>query len=290
MMKGTRKTSIHAEEKKKKRKRGKIADDGEALGMKIEEDSSMLVERKKKKSSSLKRKNKVKNLVDKQRPNVQVDLKEHRDGVGDNSSEAQWTEDFKEPEEIDAGLTTQARSKSKKTKKKRKKEAHSVKEVLNSRENGGVTEQDEIYTISSGDEDCSKGMKKWIMEYHQSRPGLQALQDQIDDFITAHEEKLEEERKEREARAAEGGWTVVVHHKGRKKTTDSESGIVVSSVAQAAAEQKAAKKKHKEVALNFYRFQKKEAQRNEIMMLQSKFEEDKKRLQQLRASRKFRPY
>lgn len=287
MMKGTSKTSTHSEEKKKKRKRGKIADNGEAIRMKIEEDSSLLVE-KKKKSSNLKRKKKDKNLLEKQRPNVQVVSKEQNGGVGENSSEAQLIEDFKEHGEIDIEVTNQS-FKSKKTKKKRKKEAHFVKEVLTSPANGG-TDQDETYTISSGDEDCSKGMKKWIMEYHQSRPGLKALEDQIDDFITAHEEKLEEERKEREARAAEGGWTVVVHHKGRKKTTDSESGIVVGSVAQAAVEQKAARKKNKEVSLNFYRFQKKEAQRNEIMMLQSKFEEDKKRMQQLRAARKFRPH
>ena len=71
----------------------------------------------------------------------------------------------------------------------------------------------------------------------------------------------------REALAAEGGWTVVVHHKGRKKTTDSESGIVVGSVAQAAVEQKAAKKKNKEVGLNFYRFQKKESQRNGMIKI-----------------------
>nr|KYP38933.1 Ribosomal RNA-processing protein 7 isogeny A [Cajanus cajan] len=133
-------------------------------------------------------------------------------------------------------------------------------------------------------------MKKWITEYHQSRPGLEVLQHQIDDFITAHEAKLEEERKEKEALAAEGGWTVVVHHKGRKKTTDSESGVAVGSVAQAAVENKMTKKKHKEVGLDFYRFQKREAQRNELMTLQSKFEEDKKRLQQMRAARKFRPY
>ncbi|KAM1411229.1 hypothetical protein EV1_023602 [Malus domestica] len=100
-----------------------------------------------------------------------------------------------------------------------------------------------------------------------------------------------QEKKEKEARAADGGWTVVVHHKGRKKTTDSESGITVGSVAQAALEDKVAKKKRtKVVGLDFYRFQRKEAQRNEIMMLQSKFEQDKKRIQQLRAARKFRPY
>jgi ribosomal RNA-processing protein 7 len=71
-----------------------------------------------------------------------------------------------------------------------------------------------------------------------------------------------QERKAKEALAAEGGWTVVVQKKGRKKTTDSESGIAVGSVAQAAAENKLAKKKPKEVGLDFYRFQKREAQRN----------------------------
>jgi len=71
-----------------------------------------------------------------------------------------------------------------------------------------------------------------------------------------------QERKAKEALAAEGGWTVVQHHKGRKKTTDAESGIAVGSVAQAAAENKLAKKKHTGVGQDFYRFQKREAQRN----------------------------
>lgn len=73
---------------------------------------------------------------------------------------------------------------------------------------------------------------------------------------------LQQEREEREAKAAEGGWTVVVHHKGRKKTTDSESGITVGSVSQAAMEDKMAKKKSKEVGLDFYRFQRREAHRS----------------------------
>ncbi|KAK1272420.1 hypothetical protein QJS04_geneDACA016444 [Acorus gramineus] len=151
-------------------------------------------------------------------------------------------------------------------------------------------EEEEVDEIPMVDEDCSGGMKKWLVEYHRSRPGLAILQERIDDFTTAHEAQLEQERKEREERAAEGGWTVVTHHKGRKKTTDAESGITVGSVAQAVVADKLANKKSKEVSLDFYRFQKREAQRNEIMMLQSKFEQDRKRIQQLRAARKFRPY
>ncbi|KAG8072235.1 hypothetical protein GUJ93_ZPchr0006g40818 [Zizania palustris] len=147
-----------------------------------------------------------------------------------------------------------------------------------------------VEEIQSVDDDCSRGMKKWILEYKQKRPGLKVLQQRIDEFITTHEEQQEQERKEREARSAEDGWTVVVHHKGRKKTTDTETGTAVGSVSLAAMQEKMANKKPKEVDMNFYRFQKREAHISELAMLQSKFEQDKKRIQQLRAQRKFKPY
>ncbi|KAK9114584.1 hypothetical protein Syun_021381 [Stephania yunnanensis] len=145
-----------------------------------------------------------------------------------------------------------------------------------------------VYDMTSEDEDCSKGMKKWIVEYHQSRPGVKVVLDSIDEFVTAHEAQLEEDSEK--IRNADDGWVVVEHQKGRKKTTDSKSGITVGSVAQAALLELANKKKHKDVELGFYRNQRKDAQRNEIMMLQNKFELDKKRIQQLRAARKFKPY
>lgn len=76
-----------------------------------------------------------------------------------------------------------------------------------------------------------------------------------------------QERKEKEALAAEDGWTVVVHHKGRKKTTDSETGIAVGSVSQAAVMDNMDKKKNKDVGLDFYRFQKREAKRNGMLIV-----------------------
>lgn len=33
---------------------------------------------------------------------------------------------------------------------------------------------------------------EWVTEYHQSRPGLKVSQQRIDEFITAHEGKLEQ--------------------------------------------------------------------------------------------------
>ncbi|QCE12938.1 ribosomal RNA-processing protein 7 [Vigna unguiculata] len=285
------KRDLHRGEKKKKRNREQNTEvEMHATVEGLEADNEIHVSDAKKEKASInkKRKNKDKSLLRKRKPKgEEVDLEEKSDGVVDNChSSAEGIQDFGGHRDLDIGAVV-------KPGYNNQKEVERKKEVQNSQEKGkGYNNQKEVevYTISSGDDDCSKGMKKWIVEYHQSRPGLEVLQHQIDDFIIAHEEKLEEERKEKEALAAEGGWTVVVHHKGRKKTTDSETGIAVGSVAQAAVENKMAKKKRNEVGLDFYRFQKREAQRNEIMTLQSKFEEDKKRLQQMRAARKFRPY
>ncbi|XP_061363464.1 uncharacterized protein LOC133307060 [Gastrolobium bilobum] len=287
------KGDIHSGEKKEKRNMVKNGDVEAHVTMNIEVDHGVHVRKAEKEKHSInrKRKNKDRNLVGRQRPkSEELDLEEQSVGnCHSKAEEIKLIKDSGEHRDSDIGASLKP-CRSKKAKKKRRKEGNFVKEVHNSPEKGEERHLDEIYIISSGDDDCSKGMKKWIMEYHQNRPGLEVLQHQIDNFVTAHEAKLEEERKEKETLAAEGGWTVIVHHKGRKKTTDSESGIAVGSVAQAAVENKMAKKKHKEVGLDFYRFQKREAQRNEIMTLQSKFEEDKKRLQQLRAARKFRPY
>nr|XP_043628835.1 uncharacterized protein LOC122600220 isoform X1 [Erigeron canadensis] len=153
-----------------------------------------------------------------------------------------------------------------------------------------LDDEDEVYQISSGDEDETTGMKRWIDKYHRARPGAEVLLENINDFLVDYNAQKDKERKEKDEEAAEGGWTVVTHMKGRKKTTDAESGTTVGSVAQAAVMDKMSKKKDKQVGINFYRFQKREAQRNEIMTLQSQFEQDKKRIQQLRAARKFRPY
>ncbi|XP_050103247.1 protein PXR1-like isoform X2 [Malus sylvestris] len=319
-----------AEMRKRKRAKESDADSRKVVQVSIEDNSAKPAKDKKKTKLMKKRKVKnAKNYAavesENDHPNTETDddfneIKD--DGVADQSP-------FETQEEIEIGEVLTEAGKSKKAKKKKKKDRNPLefvksleKEVeagqesssrgissvskkalkkkkrdLDSSESTKTMEtevevdQADVYLISSGDEESSKGMKKWVTEYHQSRPGLKELQQRIDQFMVEHDEKLEQEKKEKEARAAEGGWTVVVHHKGRKKTTDAESGITVGSVAQAALEDKVAKKKHTEVVgLDFYRFQRKEAQRNEIMMLQSKFEQDKKRIQQLRAARKFRPY
>ncbi|GAB4831784.1 hypothetical protein Ancab_005796 [Ancistrocladus abbreviatus] len=71
-----------------------------------------------------------------------------------------------------------------------------------------------------------------------------------------------EARKERDAQPTYWGWTVIVLRNGGKRTSDFESGVAVSSIAQAAVLDKMAEKKNKDVRLDFYRFQRREAQRS----------------------------
>ncbi|GER25117.1 ribosomal RNA-processing protein-like protein [Striga asiatica] len=256
-----------------------VSNEVESKDAESRQEVDKLQKAKKKKRKSDQSISKVGEFTEKDDASEQTNESEHEDLIANTEV----------PKNADTTSKTGESKKPRKTKKKNRR----VRDELasdNLLESRGQDDHDEVYQMSSGDEDCSKGMKKWITQYYQSRPGIKVLQERIDDFIMAHEAEEEKARLEREAQAAEGGWTVVVHHKGRKKTTDAETGVAVGSVAQAAVVDKVAKKKTKEVGIDFYRFQKREAHRNEIMMLQSKFEQDKKRIQQMRAARKFRPY
>ncbi|KAL2649671.1 hypothetical protein R1flu_017799 [Riccia fluitans] len=133
------------------------------------------------------------------------------------------------------------------------------------------------------------GMKKWLADYRAKRPGLAALQKAVDDFMAEFDAREEKAKVQRMAAAQEEGWTLVTGNKGRKKTVDAESGVRVGAVSSLAVEEKA-KTKTKESAVDFYRFQRREAKRNEVLELQKKFEEDKKRIAKMREARKFRPY
>jgi len=131
-----------------------------------------------------------------------------------------------------------------------------------------------------------QGAYRLLKDYRKERVGNKILLDRVNKWIESKEEEEERLRKEREAAAESDGWTVVTTRKGRHKNRDAQ-GVNVSAVAKLKAESK-----RKDAALHkdFYHFQQREARRNEILELQSKFREDKKRIAELRAKRKFNPY
>ncbi|KAI5080526.1 hypothetical protein GOP47_0003709 [Adiantum capillus-veneris] len=127
-----------------------------------------------------------------------------------------------------------------------------------------LAEAKDVIEIGITENDLVIGMRKWLSDYHNKRPGFHVLQQQTDNFIADFEAREEKARQERETAAAEEGWTVVAHHKGSKKTTDPESGISVGSVAAAVVE-RLRKKQNNGSDLNFYRFQRRKARRNAMV-------------------------
>lgn len=137
------------------------------------------------------------------------------------------------------------------------------------------------------------GLKGWVQEHKAQRPGNEVLQQQLDAWMLSFEESEKRKLEAQQSAMDEEGWTVVVKSKGRKKTREAEGGgkaAVATGGLSAAAAAQAGKdsklKKHED----FYRFQQREKRRNELVDLRQQFDEDRKRVAQLRASRNFKPY
>mmetsp|Transcript_154 Transcript_154/g.393 ORF Transcript_154/g.393 Transcript_154/m.393 type:complete len:257 (-) Transcript_154:112-882(-) len=137
-----------------------------------------------------------------------------------------------------------------------------------------------------------QGLKKWLAEYHAERPGNEVLRKRLDMWITNWEAEQESKKAAMLAQAEEEeGWTLVTSKKGKNKNA-SATGVVVGSVSKGKANAIGAKEATKVKAQldDFYRFQKREANRNVLLSLREKFEEDKRKVAKLKAARKFRPY
>ncbi|KAJ3332724.1 hypothetical protein HDU76_013271 [Blyttiomyces sp. JEL0837] len=133
------------------------------------------------------------------------------------------------------------------------------------------------------------GLARYIASYISSHPPLEQLKREADEQIKAFEDMEEAKRLALEARKNqpdEDGFILVTRGagKGRKGMSRSD-GEAVGAVK--AEDVKGPKEKK---LVDFYRFQMREAKRNQLADLRKKFEEDKKRITLLRANRKFKPY
>jgi hypothetical protein len=121
----------------------------------------------------------------------------------------------------------------------------------------------------------------------ESLPDAASLSVTAAAVVQEFDAKVAEERRKRERVVVDEDGFVLVTRKG-KRSRNEEGGATVSTVTAAAAEH-ASKTRRSLTKVDFYRFQQREAKRNEIAELRSKFEADKARIMQLRAQRKFRP-
>eukprot|EP00039_Didymoeca_costata_P004896 m.76929 g.76929 ORF g.76929 m.76929 type:complete len:241 (-) comp12591_c0_seq1:1825-2547(-) len=124
------------------------------------------------------------------------------------------------------------------------------------------------------------GLEKWLSQARAERPDPEELQKTIDADLNQFDNEKEKEKALRLAKHGqedEEGWTMVT--RGGKHELETGG----TSVA------KKRPKKERELQ-NFYRFQMKEARKEQIAVLRRKFDLDKQRVAQMKGERKFRPY
>lgn len=128
------------------------------------------------------------------------------------------------------------------------------------------------------------GLQKWCAEYLQRLPEPKLLQAEIDSYIAAYDDRRQEE--EAAAKLADqpddDGW-VTVTKKSHPVIEKKES--VFNRITQ----NEKVKKGKKELK-DFYRFQMKDTKVKQLATLRKRFEEDKKKVEILRNSRRFKPF
>ncbi|KAG8436414.1 hypothetical protein GDO86_007493 [Hymenochirus boettgeri] len=140
--------------------------------------------------------------------------------------------------------------------------------------------------LSGKDYVIKTGIQKWIDDYQSSLTDVSSLQTEIDEFMKEHDKRVAEEEEkamEEEGVPDEDGW-VKVTRKGRRP------GLARTEAANIRVTEREKKKRTQKELLNFYAWQHRESKREHLAELRKKFEEDKQRIELMRAQRKFRPY
>lgn len=142
----------------------------------------------------------------------------------------------------------------------------------------------ELEPLSTNQHPVSVGIEKWKKEYNKSILNHEELQKQVNEFMAVYDRLTEEEKlREKEQKEDDEGWTVVTK-KGRNP------GISRKENVESKITEKLHKGRKKKELKNFYTFQIRESKMNHIAKLREKFEEDKKRINAFKQSRKFKPF
>ena len=120
------------------------------------------------------------------------------------------------------------------------------------------------------------------------------LKASVNSFMAEFEAQEAEEKATKDAQhngMDDDGFTLVTRKsKGRSTTTEAETGAQVQVSGGVNAYDPNKKKKKKKDTSDFYHFQRHEKKREQLLNLRQQFEQDKSKIEAMKAQRKFRPY
>nr|XP_053648086.1 ribosomal RNA-processing protein 7 homolog A-like [Cherax quadricarinatus] len=138
-----------------------------------------------------------------------------------------------------------------------------------------------VLVLSTKEHPVLTGVKKWHQQYNQQFISRITLNKEIKALISEYDKKKEQEQAASKQEPDNEGWVTVTSVK-KKKTHMKKIDELKNK--------KNKKKKKKHQLVNFYTFQHRQTKIDQLAQLRKKFEEDKRRINLMKESRKFRPY
>ncbi|CAL4065728.1 unnamed protein product [Meganyctiphanes norvegica] len=136
-----------------------------------------------------------------------------------------------------------------------------------------------VLVLSSSEKPVLTGMKKWCKEYKNSFVDEEELSVEISSVISDYDAQKSKDKKSNDGEPDDDGWVTVQQQKKKKPQLEKVDNLKNKK-----------KKKKKKQLVNFYAFQKRDSNMEHLAQLRKKFEEDKKRISMMKATRKFKPY
>ncbi|XP_070152857.1 ribosomal RNA-processing protein 7 homolog A [Polyergus mexicanus] len=146
--------------------------------------------------------------------------------------------------------------------------------------------EDSVITLNNDENKCLTGLKRWCKEYNDSLCDEEITKKEIEEYLTLYDKQIEDRiAKEQIAEEDDDGWVTIAGGKKRGQFAPSRKESTIGKV-----QQKEEQRKKKKQLVNFYTFQIREAKKQNLTELRKKFELDKKRLQELKLKRTFKPF
>ncbi|KZC11669.1 Ribosomal RNA-processing protein 7 like protein A, partial [Dufourea novaeangliae] len=149
--------------------------------------------------------------------------------------------------------------------------------------------ENSIITLNHKNSVCLTGLAKWYKEYNNSILDEEDMKKEIEDYMNNYDKMLADKIANEKAMAEDNedndGWVTVTGQKKRGQFAVSRKESTINKV-----QNKEEHKNKKKQLLNFYTFQIRESKKQNLAELRKKFELDKKRLQDLKSKRTFKPF
>ncbi|KOX70530.1 Ribosomal RNA-processing protein 7 like protein A [Melipona quadrifasciata] len=147
-----------------------------------------------------------------------------------------------------------------------------------------------VVTLNSERKICFTGLEKWCFKYNRaSLHSEKMLKKKIEAYMQNYDQKIAEkiakEKATKEEEAENDGWVTITGRKKRGQFALSRKESTINKV-----QHKEEQRNKKKQLLNFYTFQIRESKKQNLAELRKKFELDKKRLQDLKSKRTFKPF